>query len=244
MKYFKNGNSIFFLIVSFILFQSCEKREKAIRTLPDPLGKYDFLQTHFDALVVDNKYLRDGECRGYIGDKLVMIANYKQDVLDGSFKRFHQNGNPESSFHFENGVLVGEFLSYRENGQKVESGTYTNGKKTGDWIVFNGAGAIKAKFVYENGSNVSIVGKWDMNNGKIYNFLPNGKLQIIDGNDTYDGEFEIESDVLYIYSGKTPYSYNIISFESGSLAIKGMMLEVNDFQSTIDDNIYTLKKVN
>jgi antitoxin component YwqK of YwqJK toxin-antitoxin module len=245
MENFKNGNFGWVIIVIMALFQSCEKREQVVRTLPDPIGKYDFMETHFNALVENGKYLRDGECQGYVGGKLVMIANYKKDVLDGAFKRFYRNGNPESRFYFENGVIVGEFLSYRENGQKVESGTYNNGKKTGDWFLFNEAGSVAAKFVYENGSNVSIIGKWDMNNGKIYNFLPNGKLQIIDGNDTYDGEFEIDSELLSVYSkGKPPYDYKIISFESGSLIIKGVMLEVNDFQSTLDDNTYVGKKLN
>lgn len=100
---------------------------------------------------------KNGEWKYYEKDKLVMVENYKNGILDGERKIFYENGNIMGLENYNDGKLNGVFRKWTDDGSLIEEANYTKGLKNGEYISYYGNGKIANKGRYEDDKKI---GKW------------------------------------------------------------------------------------
>ncbi len=97
----------------------------------------------------------DGEVEGdfyYYFDKkpkkLMIQARFDQDLLDGEYIEYWDNGAIKAKLQYKNGKLHGEALYYFPTGQLKTKGKYRNGEKKAKWLFYNKKGEIVGKKRY------------------------------------------------------------------------------------------------
>lgn len=163
----------FFGLVLFLLaFASCDDGTKK--------SYYDD-GTLKSVLRYENEKL-NGECFWYYANgKPLMHAFFKDNVKEGPFTRWHENGNLmedgyykngefdsiyhsytlagilASEEHYKDGLLNGDFKKWYENGQVFQDGQYVDDMMDGSWLLFypDGSMAAKAEFDYGTGTQTS-----------------------------------------------------------------------------------------
>ncbi|WP_298370843.1 toxin-antitoxin system YwqK family antitoxin [uncultured Lutibacter sp.] len=94
----------------------------------------------------------------YYPDKTLMIEeNYKNGLLDGTYKSFYKTGKPNEIFNYTAGKLNGNAKRYADNGSILEDLYYKNGKLEGEAKYYNINGEL---IYYGNYENDEKVGKW------------------------------------------------------------------------------------
>ncbi len=87
-------------------------------------------------LVQTGNYTRAGKKNGYwrttLGRKNYEAATYKNGVLDGAYKQYHDNGKLQYETNFTDGLEIGEFIRYYANGSKEEQGAYEHSTTADD----------------------------------------------------------------------------------------------------------------
>ena len=98
--------------------------------------------------------------------KIVEMAIYQNDTLNGKRTMFFENGKPQYVENYINGKFEDDYSSFFENGQLKLNGKYTNGAMNGEWKGYHDNGQLKeiVQFV-ENEEN-----------GPFIEYHPNGKL--------------------------------------------------------------------
>ena len=76
--------------------------------------------SYFDALCIYHK-------------GLWLESNYKNDVLDGKYTGWSDNGQLIEESNYKNGKLDGKYNSWDENGQQMTETYYKNGKLDGKY---------------------------------------------------------------------------------------------------------------
>ena len=73
--------------------------------------------------------LKEGVLRGFKDDKLILLIDYKNDILNGNYKWFYQ-GSTQLLFetYIKDTRLHGKFKSYHEDGKVHWEGEYDNGR--------------------------------------------------------------------------------------------------------------------
>ena len=108
--------------------------------------------------------------KGIMGGK-AEEAEYKNGVLDGTTKRWYQNGNLMSEMSYKNDKIFGEVKIYDENGNLQKKYTYKDEKLDGLYEEYqNGNLFIKGKYSFGKK-----VGKWRIGEGSA-EFDNEGKL--------------------------------------------------------------------
>jgi uncharacterized protein len=109
---------------------------------------------NFSKLEVYSKGMRDGiyieiDQRGY----LVSEMYYKNNLLDGTAKKFFYGTNPASVIEYKEGKMNGKKKVYYENaaGKLTEESSYTNDIKDGPSNFFSSIGDPIAEYMYRNG---------------------------------------------------------------------------------------------
>jgi antitoxin component YwqK of YwqJK toxin-antitoxin module len=87
--------------------------------------------------------------------KLETVGYYKNNVENGEWKEFRDDGTPASVIVYKDGVLHGIYKSYHSNGTIEESGYYKDGSKDGEWKGFNESGKQLFARYYQNGKLIS-----------------------------------------------------------------------------------------
>lgn len=102
------------------------------------IGPYSFsnpLYVSNNILLITNyneDNIKHGECITFWENgKKSEISNYKNGILDGSFKMFHPNGKLQLDTSYQNGLLEGQYKSYYSNGRLHIHRFYTNGQING-----------------------------------------------------------------------------------------------------------------
>ncbi len=72
------------------------------------------------------------------------------DIINGKYKRYFENGNVEVEGMFEDGVRNGTFLEYHENGKLLRKISYVNGMRHGAVEVYNEDGEFVQRAFYQN----------------------------------------------------------------------------------------------
>ncbi len=87
----------------------------------------------------------------YNDGSLKFSAEYNSDSkLDGEYKSYYRNGNPEEEKEYSDGKLDGKYVSYFENGQIKKEMAYANNKGNGDFKSYYENGQLKSEGTYTN----------------------------------------------------------------------------------------------
>lgn len=160
---------VFVIFMLLLTFVSCDDGTKK--------SYYDD-GTLKSVLRYENEKL-NGECLWYYANgKPLMQATFKDNVKDGPFTRWHENGqlmedgyykNGEfdsiyhsytlagilaSEEHYKDGLLNGDFKKWYENGQVFQDGQYIDDMMDGSWFIFYPDGAMAAKADFDHGTGV------------------------------------------------------------------------------------------
>ncbi|GHN00827.1 hypothetical protein WSM22_23160 [Cytophagales bacterium WSM2-2] len=98
----------------------------------------------------------------------------KDDQKDGPSILFYPNGKKRIEAEFTNGEYNGPYTEYFENGTLFRQGSYASGLKHGSWITNNTTGELFAQEEYDNGKNVTLVGRWLINNSVEIEYFKDG----------------------------------------------------------------------
>ncbi|PHR72224.1 MAG: hypothetical protein COA67_05290 [Lutibacter sp.] len=99
------------------------------------------------------------------GKGILIEENYINDVLNGEFKVFYEDGKLTKFAHFKNGKLHGNSKKYSPKSILIEDVNYVNGELHGDAAFYEDNGNLKQKGRYEEDLKV---GPWE--------FFEDGKL--------------------------------------------------------------------
>lgn len=75
----------------------------------------------------------------------------KEDIKDGPYETFYENGQLVEKGNFKNGKPEGLFEEYYDNGQLKTKGNYKNGEKDGLWETFDEEGKLGWSDTYKDG---------------------------------------------------------------------------------------------
>lgn len=102
------------------------------------------------------------------GKTLMIEENYKNGVLDGTYKSFYKTGKVTEILDYTSGKLNGNAKRYADNGVLLDDLNYKNGKLKGAAKYYN----IEGKLIYAGDYiNDEKVGEWE--------FYENGKTESI-----------------------------------------------------------------
>ncbi len=73
------------------------------------------------------------------------IGNMKNNLRDGKWTFYFENGNIQTEGNFVNGIQEGEQIVYHENGSPYYKGSYKNGKRAGVWQFFDENGKLASE---------------------------------------------------------------------------------------------------
>jgi len=96
----------------------------------------------------------------YENGNVMQTVNYKDNVLYGERKNYHESGPLKSQYSYnKEGKIHGSWVSFHENSKPDENGQYDNDIKTGTWKEFHKNGKLKGEGKYKNDKKVGI---WKM----------------------------------------------------------------------------------
>lgn len=109
----------------------------------------------------DERGLKQGVWRTYYSNgKIKSEINYKDNVLDGSFKEYDENGNVNLILHYTKGNIVEEkdtsaldiviSNQYDSLGRLIFSGSYRNNIPVGIHRIYDGTGKVINGYIYSN----------------------------------------------------------------------------------------------
>lgn len=95
---------------------------------------------------IDGKEHLVKEVQYHPNGKKYIEGGYKDDLRDGFWASWYDDGQLWSEGEFRNGKSHGRRTVYHPNGQKYYEGTFDMGKRTGVWVFYNEEG-LKIKEV-------------------------------------------------------------------------------------------------
>lgn len=101
--------------------------------------------SEFDGSVRIRESYREGKLHGpsrsFYPDGLISEEVWwEEDVKEGEWRQFYQNGAPRLSGHYENGLLQGSYEVYFSNKNIKIKGNYLDNKSHGTWRFFDEEG--------------------------------------------------------------------------------------------------------
>ena len=163
---------------------------------------------------------KDGSYKSYFENgQIEFNKSYKEDSTDGHFIRYYKTGQKMWEGEFSSGKETGDWNNWHENGQLKtlqkyndkgqedgeQKSWYSNGQvslvgksevgqRVGTWNQFVQAGELVRVYKYENGKDITIVGKWSVNDGSILEFLSdNTYLNIDKQGQKINGTYKIDA---------------------------------------------------
>ena len=78
-------------------------------------------------------------------------GSFKNGKGDGSWIRYHDNGQLDYKGDYKNGKSEGSWISYHDNGLLMSKGDYKNGNQEGSWVGYMDDGQLRYKGDFKNG---------------------------------------------------------------------------------------------
>ena len=98
-------------------------------------------------------YNKDNQCvrevHYYDDGSLYMEGEIKDDVRNGEWTSYFQDGKVQSKGFFENDKRTGHSLVYYENGNLWMDGSYRDGMRIGPWIYYDEQGYVTDTVYYK-----------------------------------------------------------------------------------------------
>tara|TARA_X000000368_G_scaffold417437_1_gene413825 strand:- start:131 stop:829 length:699 start_codon:yes stop_codon:yes gene_type:complete len=100
-------------------------------------------------------------------NQVYKVETYKNDILDGPFKSYYENGNLKEEKTYKNGIIDGVSKLYLDNGQLFREKNYKNGIPDGNYKLYHLNGQLDEEGTYKNNKRV---GTWKgyYDNGQIF----------------------------------------------------------------------------
>ncbi|UPO98895.1 hypothetical protein MKD34_12735 (plasmid) [Cetobacterium somerae] len=139
---------------------------------------------------VDN--LIDGEYKDYYDNGVLKTDSfYVLGKENCEFRSFYNNGQVECIIDLEDGKRCGQFLKYYKSGKLEDETYYTNNAPISDSYLYYESGGLYAKLTYEEGLRVGI-SRW---------FYETGELKTINKYDLIEGYSYLNYSKSYYKSG-------------------------------------------
>ena len=87
----------------------------------------------------------------YPNGNVAQETNWKNDLKDGSWKQFFDNGQLKSTAMYVNDKLEGTYTAYYPDGKKEIEGVYRNDAPNGEWNRFDDTGNVTSTIKYAKG---------------------------------------------------------------------------------------------
>lgn len=146
------------LIFFGLMILSCSKKVR--KDLPD--GEYSIEHYKKDSV-------RNGKSITYFKDgKKQRIIKYRNNIMVGQMKYYHDNGKIASKTRFKSGQVKDKFYNFHKNGKPYNTYIYLNNKLISIENCFDGKG------------NSLDCGNLELGNGQIKQYNIDGKLIAID----------------------------------------------------------------
>ncbi len=206
-------------------------------------------------------YIIDGELTSYHSGTKYFVANYKKGVLDGAFTEFYRDGQLYSNVNFSNGVKSGAYnksLYINERYIKTDNkpfggevvrdnryitGNYKDNKMSGEWKILNNDSSTLAAFQFEDGYNVSLLGKWLSDKGVTFELLNDGTYNFKEENgNSGSGRYEFNDDLVLSFLTNSRSYYMITAYNSSKVSMTGARIS-DDFAPQPDPNAYTWTRI-
>jgi antitoxin component YwqK of YwqJK toxin-antitoxin module len=120
---------------------------------------HEFFEYDEDQLTIYERYNINEKLEYQKSD--IMECHYLNGQPHGTYKGWHENGQPQLEINYHNGELHGSFKTWYENGKPSSEANYVNGKKHGiykEW--YNGQ--LQYECNYHNGQPHGLCKSWDI----------------------------------------------------------------------------------
>ncbi len=119
----------------------------------DSVWKY---YSYYDHTLKSSETYKDGikqglECHYYPNGKYFDKIEWKNNVKDGGWEQFFEDGNFRLRGGYANGKLSGDFYVYYPNNIPMVKGHYTNDMREGKWIYYNQDGTVNNEVLFVSG---------------------------------------------------------------------------------------------
>ncbi|MHC1706789.1 MAG: toxin-antitoxin system YwqK family antitoxin [Bacteroidales bacterium] len=108
----------------------------------------------------------------YSNGKLKVMAQYKNNLPDGLWREYTEEGKLDKGFLYKKGIIIGKgitdeagfrqgpWIEYYDDGILKAEGKYKNGKKTGYWKYYYHSGVLEEEGGYDNQGRPDGDWKW------------------------------------------------------------------------------------
>lgn len=194
---------------------------------------------------------RHGKSWFYYADKsLKCVERYKNGVLEGFQEYYYPNSNLKTVLKYSNGLLEGEQLLFHKNGKLYRELHFKAGKREGIEKLWNEAGIQLLEANYSEGKPIGTAREWYPNGNVareiIYHQDPSlNKTRVWDSNGAPQEVDRVKKndyfDNLTQQTSKLTESLENI-FQSLSGVAKNVKMEVNPYETTIQQDIDQVQK--
>ncbi|GHN02556.1 hypothetical protein WSM22_40450 [Cytophagales bacterium WSM2-2] len=152
----------------------------------------------------------------------------KDDRKDGPGLFFYSNGKKKFEAEFTNDDFNGTYTEYLDNGTLFKQGHYKSGLKHGTWIKNNGDGELFCQEEYDNGKNITLVGRWRVDNSVVIEYFKDGMAK--SANNKGKVLYNLEDGFLtynfqrYAIKKLTKNEYVIVALSGKSQTYRGVRL--------------------
>lgn len=105
---------------------------------------------------------------------------YSKGKVNGLVQEWHETGELNREYSKINGIANGELKTFHKNGNKAYIVNYKDGNKDGKSFSYDENGNIEEYRLYNNGKDLSFVGKWKIADEHFVEFFDNDKVIITD----------------------------------------------------------------
>ncbi len=110
---------------------------------------------YFGDRILAEYTLKEGKKTGqqkvyYLNGNLKRIGNFNNDLENGLFKEYSEDGIIQAEYEMKNGELNGQIKTYYDNGKIKKKGTFLKGKANGTFTEYNEDGTISSTYTLVN----------------------------------------------------------------------------------------------
>jgi len=161
--------------------------------------------------------------------KIKLIAQLKNNILEGKYYTYHQSGSTRSIGFYKNGKRHGDWMQFHTNGLQVNSGKYRNDQQFGEWFYYDTLKLFRERRNYINGNEYSFISYDSLDrmnqSGEYLNGIPNGKWREYDTLGVTLMELSYREgkyhDSLIIFEDGTMVAYQL--YEYGKVIKEGLI---------------------
>jgi hypothetical protein len=120
---------------------------------------------------------------------------------------------------------------------------YKDNKMSGEWKILNNDSSTLAAFQFEDGYNVSLLGKWLSDKGVTFELLNDGTYNFKEENgNSGSGRYEFNDDLVLSFLTNSRSYYMITAYNSSKVSMTGARIS-DDFAPQPDPNVYTWTRI-